>query len=457
MEKYLISTEDYPTYAFYQSQFQRLVDAGAIDNAPLELSKLKSIVNLDKKSFLKLTYSLPYIDNAITKRIKCLEVPDKLQLEKQTEAVKEFENTIFVHFLITTRPLKIEREEYLEAASKLLKQSDDHILRISFIDKHTLNIQSNQTLEFKTILKLQQLFYQIIKEYTNENIKDTIDFLNAIATNDLNTANEILIAKLGSKIIKSRMLDGQLKVFNNQHQRVINELKDKQQDLQDTLENYRQTYARKLQKYNEVNELLLYYENNPSTTDTTILKKYLEVNPYIQNIAVLNNTTLAFYYEAPILYYSKTIVKNLKNKTTVQIKQDIYDIFLNDRFQLYTRCSLTLEIDRFLIEASSVGNNNEFYRHPHIDSYRCFGNHLDTIKQWAKNKDYIGVLEQMSAMVLNLNFTDGIVIGDLIENIKHYPDIPSFYDKQTETFVSFNEILKIKEEENNAALETERE
>ena len=63
----------------------------------------------------------------------------------------------------------------------------------------------------------------------------------------------------------------------------------------------------------------------------------------------------------------------------------------------------------------------------------------------------------MSAMVLNLNFTDGIVIGDLIENIKHYPDIPSFYDKQTETFVSFNEILKIKEEENNAALETERE
>ena len=63
----------------------------------------------------------------------------------------------------------------------------------------------------------------------------------------------------------------------------------------------------------------------------------------------------------------------------------------------------------------------------------------------------------MSAMVLNLNFTDSIVINSMVDLIHSDPDKPSFFDKETKEFISFNDITKILKEEKDGIPQTEKE
>lgn len=458
MERLLKSITDEVIIRHYQHNIQTLISKGIIKSYPTRNRRIKNIGPAETR-LLELCLHLPYLLKAIDTRMVYSESRSTSDMMDDIYYARHIDETkpIYLNFYETSRCSQIEGEEYLEAASRILKQNTAHILRISFIEKRILNVQTNEPLKPKTVISLLQLFYRLIQDKTNSNIEPVINLLNAFAQEDMDTANEILISLLGTQAMRNYLLDTYLTIFEEQDKRQLNTIQNKMQNYIDNMEEMRRLYADALKKYQELNERARFYELNPQNTDTEVLKKYLSKTPYITEIARADLQSLRFDYEAPLLYYSKSVVQKLKDTTNSAQKAKVYEIFLTDRFQMYTRCALILNVDTFVLTRYEIGNSNEFYRHPHVDRYGCFGNHIDAIQDWAKHKDYLGVLEQMSAMVLNLNFTDSIVINNMIENIYEHPDKPSFFDKKTNKFISFNAITEILKEEENGTSQTERE
>lgn len=459
MEKVLKSINDEMTIRYYLHNAQTLVSKGILDHYPERYRQINSMEPAGRRLFV-LCLHLPYLLKAMDTKIIYSEPSSSIAMKDDIHDARHLENTkvIYLNFYATSRCSQIEGEEYLEAASKILKQNPSHILRISLIEKRILNVQTNEILETKTVISLLRLFYQLIQaQYANSNIEPVINLLNALAQEDMDTANEILISLLGTQVMKDYLLDTVLTIFEENDKRQINETYNSMQNCIDNMESLKKRYTDILKSYQILNERAQFYEANPQNTDTKIIKKYLSKTPYIKEVYKYDAQTLKLIYEAPMLYYSKTVVQKLRDATLSDKKAEVYDIFLNDRFIMYTRCALLLDIYTFRLTQSYIGSSDELYGHPHIDSYGCFGNHIDAIRDWAERKDYLGVLEQMSAMVLNLNFTDSIVINSMVEIIHSSPDKPSFFDKETKEFISFNDITKILKEEKNGIPQIEKE
>jgi hypothetical protein len=459
MEKVLKSINDEMTIRYYLHNAQTLVSKGILDLYPERHKRIKSMDPAGRSLFV-LCLHLPYLLKAMDAKIMYSEPSSSIDMKDDIHNARYLENTkfIYLNFYATSRCSQIEGEEYLEAASKILKQNPSHILRISLIEKRILNIQTNEILETKTVISILRLFYQLIQaQYANSNIEPVINLLNALAQEDMDAANEILISLLGAQVMKGYLLDTVLTIFEENDKRQINETYSSMQNCIDNMESLKKQYTDILKSYQILNERAQFYEANPQNTDTKIIKKYLSKTPYIKEVYKYDAQTLKFVYEAPMLYYSKTVVQKLRDTTLSDKKAEVYDIFLNDRFTMYTRCALLLDIYTFRLTQSYIGSSDELYGHPHIDNYGCFGNHIDAIRDWAERKDYLGVLEQMSAMVLNLNFTDSIVINSMVDIIHSDPDKPSFFDKETKEFISFNDITKILKEEKDGIPQTEKE
>lgn len=57
----------------------------------------------------------------------------------------------------------------------------------------------------------------------------------------------------------------------------------------------------------------------------------------------------------------------------------------------------------------------EYTPNPHIDAYRCLGDHERLINQCLENHDYIGAVEQCVASCKSLNIGDGAVMGRFVD------------------------------------------
>ena len=61
--------------------------------------------------------------------------------------------------------------------------------------------------------------------------------------------------------------------------------------------------------------------------------------------------------------------------------------------------------------------------------------------------DYFAAIEQITQAVLNLNFSDSIVIGTMLNELLDYPSQKTWRSKETGALLTTEEIMEIYHEE----------
>ena len=334
---------------------------------------------------------------------------------------------------------------------------DDHRIRV-YGNIHTLVLIVNVWTQPDQTTALLQIFLSMIE--TGEGLdNDVREIVAAIHKNsNIRKANQIYHAIVDSpELVKTRTINTINDVFKDMKNGRVDNIKNNIENINYRLNELQNDYSNYMSnKRNLLQELDRIKASPDIETDDII--NYIMKTKYIKSVTKSSNGHgLALYYEAPMLYYDDDVIQHIRHSYEDEV-QFIFDAFLERRYQLYTRCQVLFYPEDFRVNNISIGHgneNNHYIGHPHIDRFGCFGNHGEAIQDWAETGDYIGAITQVTAAVLNLNFTDGTVVGDLIDTLMdRADDIPTWYDTETGAVLTTRELeINLEQEDENGETE----
>ncbi len=334
---------------------------------------------------------------------------------------------------------------------------DSHRVRI-YGNIHTIVLILNVWTQPDQTTALLQIFLSMIE--TGEGLDNDISsMVAAIHKNtDIGRANRIYHAMTNTpELAEARTVSAINDVFKDMKNGRVDNIKGNIENINYRLNELQNDYSNYMTNKRKLLEELDRIKASPDI-ETDDIVNYILKTKYIKKVTKSSNGRgLALYYEAPMLYYDDDVIQHIRHSYDEDV-QFIFDAFLERRYQLYTRCEVLFYPEDFRVNNMSIGHRNEnnyYIGHPHIDRFGCFGNHGEAIQDWAETGDYIGAITQVTAAVLNLNFTDGTVIGDLIDTlIDRADDIPTWYDTETGAVLTTNELrLELEQEDENGETE----
>ena len=338
-------------------------------------------------------------------------------------------------------------------------KADPHSHRIRVYGNiHTLVLIMNVWTQPDQTTALLQIFLNMIE--TGEEIDNDIsNMVAAIHKNtDIGRANRIYHAIVNTpELTKTRTVSAINDVFKDMKNGRVDHIKSNIENINYRLNELQNDYSSYMTNKRNLLEELDRIKASPDI-ETDDVVNYILKTKYIKKVT--KSTTghgLALYYEAPMLYYDDDVIQHIRHSYDEEV-QFIFDAFLERRYQLYTRCEVLFYPEDFRVNNMSIGNRNEnnyYIGHPHIDRFGCFGNHGEAIQDWAETGDYIGAITQVTAAVLNLNFTDGTVVGDLIDTlIDRADDVSTWYDTETGAVLTTEELrVELEQEDENGETE----
>ena len=332
---------------------------------------------------------------------------------------------------------------------------EDHRIRI-YGNIHTIVLIVNVWTQPDQTTALLQIFLSMIE--TGEGLNsDITDMVAAIHKNtDIGRANRIYNAITNTpELAKARTVNAINNVFKGIKNGRIDNIKGNIENINYRLNELQNDYSNYMSNKRNLLEELNRIKASPDI-ETDDLINYILKTKYIKKVTTgTNGRGLTLYYEAPMLYYDDDVIQHIRHSYDEEV-QFIFDAFLERRYQLYTRCEVIFYPEDFRVNNMSIGHRNEnnyYIGHPHIDRFGCFGNHGEAIQDWAETGDYIGAITQVTAAVLNLNFTDGTVIGELIDTLMDR-DIPTWYDTETGAVLTTEELrIELEQEDENGETE----
>ena len=331
----------------------------------------------------------------------------------------------------------------------------DHKIRI-YGNIHTIVLIMNIWTQPDQTTSLLQIFLSMIE--TGEGLDSDIrDMVAAVHKNsNIRKANQIYHAIINNpELTKARTVSAINDVFKDMKNGRVDRIKSNIENINYRLNELQNDYSNYMSNKRNLLEELDRIKASPDIETDDIIN-YILKTKYIKKVSKTSTGHgLALYYEAPMLYYDDDVIQHIRHSYDEEV-QFIFDAFLERRYQLYTRCEVIFYPEDFRVNNMSVGHRNEnnyYIGHPHIDRFGCFGNHGEAIQDWAETGDYIGAITQVTAAVLNLNFTDGTVIGDLIDTLMD-KDIPTWYDTETGAVLTTDELrLELEQEDENGETE----
>ena len=342
-------------------------------------------------------------------------------------------------FTYFTEGMEIER---LEAAEADFKQSNTHRINIFTIkDSNYLFVDTNQVLYQKTLLKLYALKMSLIKDklpHFNENV---MNFVLALIENDkekfVKTVNDLF----EDEYLKDFSFREITHTLRSRKRRLLSQLNVEIDSCRSEIRNYRAALTRELERLN--NKLLQYsnLEKAEDDFDAQLVVKYLKKSPYIKEVTKRNSHSIILKYEAPLIYYDDYLLENLMSNKEGK-EYDILQLFVDKDYELIARCSIKFDIET--LDASQndyISNSETAISHPHIDQYNCFGNHSELFAEAAENGDMLYALEEVTQAVLNINFSDYIVVNNMLSILQENEDKKWWRDKKTGEMVSTKELL----------------
>lgn len=334
---------------------------------------------------------------------------------------------------------------------------DSHKIRI-YGNIHTLVLIMNVWTQPDQTTSLLQIFLSMVEtgEGLNSDIRDIVAAVHK--NSNIGKANRIYNAIANTpELTKTRTVNAINGVFKDMKNGRIDNIKSNIENINYRLNELQNDYSSYMTNKRNLLEELDRIKNNPDIETDDIIN-YIQKTKYIKKVSkATNGRGLALYYEAPMLYYDDDVIEHIRHSYDEE-EQFIFDAFLERRYQLYTRCEVIFYPEDFRVNNMTIGNRNEnnyYIGHPHIDRFGCFGNHGEAIQDWAETGDYIGAITQVTAAVLNLNFTDGTVVGELIDTlIDRADDLPTWYDTETGVVLTTNELrVNLEQEDENGETE----
>jgi len=341
---------------------------------------------------------------------------------------------------------KFNKLTHLEGAEENLKINKNHFLKIFIADEYQfLIIFTNKRLPIQTLYKLKVLQWSLFKEIVAEFEPLTIDFYKALVDEDKSKLCEIIDKiKTSSKITEIK-IEKLKTLINSKKISKIQDLRYEISDLRNSIQHYRQSISNSIEQIEEKSLQLdaLELTSNSDLEEIKYLQKYLDKSPYIESYT-LNDRSITLNYNAPLIYYDDYILdKIMNNYEEAGLYYRILKIFKEKKYELYTKCRIRFDIINFSVSCRNRDNYlSSDIDHPHIQRYNCFGNHTDAIYESALQSDYIGGLEQLTQAVLNLNFSDSVVIRELLVDLSHKSTSPCWKSKETGEFKTLNQILQ---------------
>lgn len=334
---------------------------------------------------------------------------------------------------------------------------ESHRIRI-YGNIHTLVLIMNIWTQPDQTTALLQIFLNMIE--TGEGLDNDISEIVAGIHKNVNIgkANRIYHAMVNTpELTKERTINAINNVFKDMKNGRIDNIKGNIENINYRLNELQNDYSNYLSNKRNLLEELDRLKNTPDM-ETDDITNYIMKTKYIKKVSKSSNGRgLVLYYEAPMLYYDDDVIQHIRHSYDEEV-QFIFDAFLERRYQLYTRCEIIFYPEDFRVNNMTIGSrneNNQYIGHPHIDRFGCFGNHGEAIQDWAETGDYIGAITQVTAAVLNLNFTDGTVVGELIDTlIDRADETPTWYDTETGALLTTNELrYNLEEEDENGETE----
>ena len=320
---------------------------------------------------------------------------------------------------------------------------DSHRIRI-YGNIHTLVLIVNVWTQPDQTTALLQIFLSMIE--TGEELDNDVSSIAAAVhkNSNIRKANQIYHAIVNTpELAKARTVKAINGVFKNMKNGRIDNIKGNIENINYRLNELQNDYSSYMTNKRNLLEELDRIKRNPDIETDDIIN-YIQKTKYIKKVSKSSNGRgVSLYYEAPMLYYDDDVIQHIRHSYDEEV-QFIFDAFLERRYQLYTRCEVIFYPEDFRVNNMTIGSRNEnnyYIGHPHIDRFGCFGNHGEAIQDWAETGDYIGAITQVTAAVLNLNFTDGTVVGELIDTLIDRADnVPTWYDTETGVVLTTNEL-----------------
>ena len=129
-------------------------------------------------------------------------------------------------------------------------------------------------------------------------------------------------------------------------------------------------------------------------------------------------------------------------------------IFVDEEYKIKTMAFVKFDMINLVPARDSNGTiPNDRIPSPHIVHYNCWGAHSRLIAERVKNRDLIGVIEQIIEACSGLNVYDSPVVSKFFTTLFSQDSYKCFIDTKNKQDISLREIMEVANE-TNASVET---
>lgn len=393
--------------------------------------------------------------------------------------------------------LKNEDWEYLDKISLYLQLTTHHKVK-AYKNAEKIFIYTNhENTEFT--LRLLSALPLLLKE----NFTFTEETINIYRSLQEDATGKKMVQLVNEFIIKNKLLEKQklneltkaIDILTKaEYNRLQKEINDQQIQIEHTERNL-------LMYYNRLRDLQSQESFYKPSINTEELAQYILSNPNIVDFKITNSAML-LAIEAPLEYIEVPALKKLINNAAsfiwprwnevpksiarhpMKFIQMLSDLFLKDRYTIYTRSEIVLDFDQkeaypfrkirnrtssdlltaLLDVYPSDWNIEERLKtdraitpHMHIEFFDCWSGNKTNIAKCLQKSDIIGALDICVNTTKDINVTDSTVFNRFIQSglwAPRPPELTSYYynerpdllfktiyDKERKCFRTFGDIF----------------
>ena len=217
------------------------------------------------------------------------------------------------------------------------------------------------------------------------------------------------------------------------------------------------TYSSEIERVSEEIETIKQKISAGAAKEIKEFIEFLERSKTIKNYSFLNGLLLLtidsfLYVNDPeqFMTISKNVLKsrfNSEEETNAYLRA-FKRIFVDEEYKIKTMAFVKLDVTN-LVPARNIGIiPDDRIPSPHIMHYNCWGAHSKLIAERVKNKDLIGVIEQIIEACSGLNVYDSPVLSKFFSSLFDRISYNCFIDTKNKQEISLREIMEVTNETN---------
>ncbi len=266
--------------------------------------------------------------------------------------------------------------------------------------------------------------------------------LNALREKDSGPYEEALQAIANRYDFRTARITALLKGFESRYEKIqLNNAKRELQSIMSDLASLEERIGDYLRRKRDVDAKLLGLEMKIREAGED--NEFLEYCLSHKNIDIIgvSDSTISFRVCTRLAYFDEDVAKriiendrsllyrNYDNQfsggqiTPEEMKLLMTEVFLNQTLSMRVCAAYSISESN----VSPIGGHSYPARitkthmpNPHIDRYRCMGNHIRHIESCLMNGDYIAAVEQCVASAGSLNFADTTVMNDFVRKVYNF-------------------------------------